>query len=869
MALCERCIDELMKFLKYIWDKVQAITAKDLFCFITVISIVLLACWVSLVFFDVEEWLKHIVKTWIEPVPVVRSVMALYVISIIVSITYIWKHCTHKVHLTIYSWCVLAVLVGVYSYYRFSNASPFVFYGPKYFCWADIIYVFAALLVGCDISFIVRQYRLSQKESQENSIIVRDDAISNECDDLFGFSDIIKEVQLQIDAVDVSQRAFSIGVTGEWGIGKSSFINLFAKQAKANAQIVVHFFPRNAKKTESIQEEFFTALTAELRKYSYNINHVINKYAYALKFDSSVKWIYYIIDCFSHWTAASEKEQINEMIRSTGKKIYVFIEDLDRLTGPEILEVLKLIDANGNFCNTIFMSAYDKTYVNDVLQKIIGFDGSKSEFTNKYFQYELPIAIQLQSVLSQYLDKYLFQYAIDTVTEPFIKHNIRQEWTLVCIKLLSHLTTLRQIKRFVNYFRIEYRTAWSRVDFGDFAIVSLIRFLDIATYNRLLKKELIQFEGTTIFSDHSQYTLREQYKQKVELSTIPSCAQLLDYLFGQQQGERQFDDVYNRIFRAESFYNYFYKQTNKIYYDDLRRMISATTLSEAIGVMDDYQTRYNSAEGSIREYLTLMTPRMIRNIDELRRYIGLLIYSLEKIESTYLSMKIQEMLSVDTRKKFSKIVSEREYVDVAMSALDDVMECAPYILCVIMRSRLNDRIKSMHKESESMIESEIKDEQLIIDAQQKYDAFVGTDAWEAKKSIALASWIPGENKKYYAVRRKHLSDMLFRYPDNYAAGILDIQAPQYDQTYTLIEAPQYNTIIGVIGDNKRVDKWIRRIKNANYRYIMSAMRVAIEEGNNPIIRIEKYIKNNREDIELIVKEIKREQQRKKSKKEKA
>lgn len=828
----------------------------------------LLACRIGLVFVDIEEWLKHIVKTWIAPVPVVCSVIAINVISLIVSVIYIWEHCTKKVHLSIYLWCVLAALVGVYSYYRFASASPFEFYGTKYFCWTDIFYVFAAILVGCDISYIVRQYRLSQEESQTNSIIVRDDAICNENDDLFGFSDIIKEVQLQIDAVDVSQRAFSIGITGEWGIGKSSFINLFAKQEKANAQIVVHFSPRNAKKTELIQEEFFAALTAELRKYSFNIHHIINKYAYALKFDSSVKWIYHIIDCFSHWTAASEKEQINEMIRSTGKKIYVFIEDLDRLTGFEILEVLKLIDANGNFCNTIFISAYDKTYVNDVLQKIIGFDGSKSEFTNKYFQYELPIAIQLQSVLSQYIDTHLYQYAIDIVSEPFIKYNIKQEWILVRRLLLSHFNTLRQIKRYVNYFRIEYRTVWSRVDFGDFAIVSLIRFLDIATYNRLLKGEYIQYGGSPIFSDQSQYVLRKQYKDNAALSIIPNYAQLLDYLFGQQQGERQFDDVYNRIFRAESFYNYFYKQTDKIYYDDLRRMISATTLPEAIGIMDDYQTRYYSAKDSIREYFTLMTPRMIRSKDELRRFIDLLIYASEKIESINLDIKIREMLSADTGESFSRIVSESEYRNVVMAALNDVTEYAPYSLGVLIRSRLNDRIKSMRKENESMIESEIKDAQLIIDAHQKYDTLVGTDAWEAKKSIALARWIPGEDKKYYAVRRKHLSDMLFLYPDNFAAGILDIQTSQYNQTYTLIEAPQYNIIIDVIGDKKHVDKWIRRIKNANYRYIMSAMRVAIEEGNNPIIRIEEYIKNAQEHIELIVKAIKREQRRKKSKKEK-
>ena len=445
--------------------------------------------------------------------------------------------------------------------------------------------------------------------------------------------------------------------------------------------------------------------------------------------------------------------------------------------------------------------------------------------------------------------------------------NLQSEISHLINRVLTHLQAEGQLPagEWVHHVKVEIP---ANRDFGDFAIVSLIRFLDIATYNRLLKREDIQYGGSPIFSDQSQYVLQEQYKDNAALSIIPNYAQLLDYLFGQQQGERQFDDVYNRIFRAESFYNYFYKQTDKIYYDDLRRMISATTLPEAIGIMDDYQTRYYSAKDSIREYLTLMTPGMIRSKDELRRYIDLLIYASEKIESINLGIKIHEMLSADTGESFSRIVSESEYRNVVMAALNDVTEYAPYSLGVLIRSRLNDRIKSMRKENESMIESEIKDAQLIIDAHQKYDTLVGTDAWEAKKSIALASWIPGEDKKYYAVRCKHLSDMLFLYPDNFAAGILDIQTSQYNQTYTLIEAPQYNIIINAIGDKKHVDKWIRRIKNANYRYIMSAMRVAIEEGNSPIIRIEEYIKNAQEHIELIVKAIKREQRRKKSKKEK-
>ena len=52
-----------------------------------------------------------------------------------------------------------------------------------------------------------------------------------------------------------------------------------------------------------------------------------------------------------------------------GKRLIVFVDDFDRLTDVEIIEVLKLIDKNAAFRNTIFITAYDERAVSNALRK--------------------------------------------------------------------------------------------------------------------------------------------------------------------------------------------------------------------------------------------------------------------------------------------------------------------------------------------------------------------------------------------------------------------------------------------------------------------------------------------------------------------
>ena len=843
-----------LRFFTYMWQRlIKKSSTEGIFCFIAIVVGVcvlwramlphinqLLVSWNN-------QWIQVLEESWI--------VAALYTISAIYLSIYIYLHIRKKAHLSPREWALWSVLTIIYSYYRWcSNA--FCFYGNEYVKWLDIIYFLDATLIGCDISYYVRMWKLYKTQTEKESVLLRDDAITHEQNDLFGYARMAAELQIQINSVDLSSKAFSVGIVGEWGVGKSSLLNLFSKQQEDAGQIVVRFSPRSSKKVEMIQETFFSEFSHELRKYSYSASYLIGKYAYALNIHSSTRWMYSMIDLFNSWTATSEKAQINEQIQSIGKRIYVIIEDLDRLTGPEILEVLKLIDTNGNFCNTVFITAYDKDYVSGVLQKLVNYEGSHSHYTDKYFQYEFSLFKQPQEELRNFLNEHIFLWAKMLVEDPSIKLTIENEWKNVVVILSAQLTTLRQVKRYVNYFRVEYQQAFSKVDFGDFVVVSLIRFLDVKTYNQLYQKAYVEFSGR-LLKDKTHYTLKSNYEQLAGKSHISNFSQMLKYLFGEQQGFRQYDSIYNRIYRTVSYDNYFYyNQKDRVYYEDLCKMMSAASIEDAIAMMDQYLQTITMSRRCIMEFLCSRESAWIQTASRLQRYVCLLIYANAKMSSLELSLTWSRMLSVNSQTSYATIMSAKTYTQCVLGALNKMIAYVPYTIGIYMRNHLQDRLKPLSEDHDYWIETIDQDEGLILRALKQYDIKLEPSIWDAKESLTLAYWIPGEDKKYYSRRLLHIRSMIENNPEMYAQGLLKVEAVGNDNKNAVIELFGYRSLVGFMKGPKGFDKWIEYIPNKHLRYIYSQLHIKGQQENEASAIIENTFKNT-EDYRGIEKALKR------------
>lgn len=76
-------------------------------------------------------------------------------------------------------------------------------------------------------------------------------------------------------------------------------------------------------------------------------------------------------------------------------------------TGEEIVEVLKVIGNNGSFEQTFIVSAYDNTYINQVL-KAYFHETVDRDYTDKYFNLELRLPDRKQFYKNGYLQKRLY-----------------------------------------------------------------------------------------------------------------------------------------------------------------------------------------------------------------------------------------------------------------------------------------------------------------------------------------------------------------------------------------------------------------------------------------------------------------------------
>lgn len=807
-------------FLSYIWNRLKNAQGEKIVQFILSMACICIVWWGMQP--HIDALLQVFVTRWIAKLEKTHAIIALCSLIGIGLASYLYQHVRKMAKLRANTWWLIILLTIIYSYYRSCPMSPFEFWSDDGWSWMDIIYVTGGILACCEVSYLVRFYRNQKISKEKEGDLILDNAIDDERYDFLDYTTRAHELMISLNAVNLSQHAFSVGIVGEWGIGKSSLLNLFAKEVEKEGQILVCFSPRNAKKLDIIQEEFFSVFTEALSKYSYNAHYRVGEYAYALNLHSSTKWLYALIDWFNRKSAAENKEQINDIIRATGKRVFVIIEDLDRLTGKEILEVLKLIDANGNFCNTIFLSAYDKEYVNNVLNHEIGYGNLKQDFTDKFFQYELSLFKHPTTQLYTFIVEKMAEWAIAQHTDGTSQQIIRDEWRHVYSHIIPYIKTLRQAKRYINLFRMAYKVQKTEVDFADFAIVTLIRYLDIQSYYDLYYREYLTFDGI-LQSDRTQYKLISDYQKKIGQSQIPNFSQLIVYLFD-TSGVRQFDSQYNRLCRAESFEKYFYQTIKgKIYTGELNTMMNADDEAAAVAIMQSIVKKSSNSKDSIREFLFNRQPSWVQTPNRLKRYICMLLYAEGSMTDVGLTGVINDMLHTQVAGGYDKLMTKETYIESIVYAFTVMQQYVPLFIGKYMHVRLRERYKDSSLSEEFCIESLAIDQSILADAQRTYDTRYGTTEWVPWESIRLAMKIDKEDEVFYKVRAKHLKEMMFAHPDEYADTVISFYEDKSGVPETQVSINYYEDIVRAMGGQRNFKKWIKSITNKDMSFILNEL----------------------------------------------
>ena len=390
----------------------------------------------------------------------------------------------------------------------------------------------------------------AQKTPELSSLAIdTDNAIVREKEDWLGFSGMAWILCRNLEMLDLHERSLTVGVIAPWGRGKSSFINLLRERLEFFEEIIVVFNPRGSKSVSSIPEDFFDTFAKELSRHYLGFGLLLARYTKHLGLLNQYAWTRPLGSLLTLLLPGKEQEAVNRTLRELGKRVYVLLDDLDRLSGEEILEVLKLMDRSASFSNTVFITAYDKAYVNNVLKKYLD-HGLAHSFIDKYISWEFPLLEPNKEMLERLVGIVLSRKVY--AASPICRH-IQRSWSQIGRIVVESLDSVRDLKRYLNLVIPRYNGALSEVDCKDFFLLYLLCYKDFGIYLALHSRRILQLDVPT-----QTYVLISNYEEELkQVSQWEVSKSILERLFAPSPEEEETDPWCRSLRSAPGFDTYF------------------------------------------------------------------------------------------------------------------------------------------------------------------------------------------------------------------------------------------------------------------------------------------------------------------------
>lgn len=440
--------------------------------------------------------------------------------------------------------------------------------------------------------------------------LLNDWPIESSSEDLFDLTEEAEKIAKYIISTE-KERTRSFAITAQWGAGKTSFLNLIIEHLRKFQSPELEFIkfnPRDCKSYHSIQEEFFTQLACLLSKYDSRCTNLVKDYMASLKLIDNRGIFEKLTNFYSIWNKIDLKESIKKTFVSLDKKVIVLIDDFDRLSKEEIMEVLKLIDGNAAFGNMVFLTAYDKKQVN----KALGETNQTQDacFVDKFFNFELSIPSRPYS--------YILHYIISTLTTIIgaEENEAAQISEAVCNRsgiFRTNIPTMRDAKRYINQILFDYKRVRGDVNVEEFLLVGLMKYRFPEEYKLLYKKTYLGY-GSSLFND-SQYYLKDNLSVDERVKVLLSC------LFPSK--ESRLDNPYRHIYETQSFENYFINRlATSLRIRDMKRVLFEDK-NVAIKLINQWLTKDDTTK-DIVDYLNSLNYEDFNNQELFIRFVEII-----------------------------------------------------------------------------------------------------------------------------------------------------------------------------------------------------------------------------------------------------
>ena len=519
----------------------------------------------------------------------------------------------------------------------------------EYVIWTWIIAYVDVITFVCFAYVVLAVFNCYKKEKaakdESMDTLLEDKPIECMEDDAF---DLVEEAEKIAKETSVRSRAktCSIAITAPWGGGKSSFLNLIRKQINEDEFEIVYFVPRDSKSVQTIQEDFFSMIACVLAKYDSRCSHIMKDYMASLQLIDNRSIVERLLSLYRIWDKDSLKDSIKESFAALKKRVLVIIDDFDRLSKEEILEVLKLIDGNAAFANLIFLTAYDKEQVNRVLGDT--YQTPDACFIDKFFDVEFAIPFRPYIYIAKYIEETLCkQLGISDGEREDIRCVVKYQETI----FKEYIPTHRDAKRYINQVVLDFKSIRGEVSVSDFLLLQLVKYRYPELYKGIFKQKYLKIGGKFL------YLKTDDDLEKANGKEIRKILPVLKLLFTQVDDNDK--NTYRRICERKSFYNYFANQIYSALRISEMKVLFEMEWTEAKMKIDKWAV----SKDEIRDFVQYLATRDVDGFNKASfiRYVDLVTYTADKVPNSQAYELFLKLIALQNIEKYiSKYKLDKE-----------------------------------------------------------------------------------------------------------------------------------------------------------------------------------------------------------------
>lgn len=342
--------------------------------------------------------------------------------------------------------------------------------------------------------------------------LLSDDPLTELDDELFGRSHLVERIIEVLGNVQKQSTSSTIGLVGSWGSGKSSVLSNVVSRvrtpdAKTTAALgddwlVAEFNPWLFADSRALHAGFFTMLR-DVFPETEQWKDVRGKFIELGRFIAPTLGLATsffggdagtpgakLLDQFEQ-SPMQQHADVAKKLEARRQPILIVLDDLDRLTADELLEVFKLVRLVGRLPYVYYILSYDEHTLVDLLAKtdlVSANDNRRAlDYLEKIVQVRMDMPLLRPFEIDRVVDRLLLflarkhQVDFDDETMQVLSRRFDDVMS-------KRLRTPRSLKRLFGQIDAFLPAVGNEVHFGDYVVVTWLRTMEPGVYDLIQRR---------------------------------------------------------------------------------------------------------------------------------------------------------------------------------------------------------------------------------------------------------------------------------------------------------------------------------------------------------------------------------------------